>query len=211
MSGYLACVSITLPIASLPFSLAASRHAEALGVHARRRPCRSSRRRLPWPWADRTSELMKRDHELDLRVRFLRAGHEGVHQPVHLGDRVAADHADLVASWSCRRRPCRSGRPAPGCSCRTPRSWAPAACPSEPIRNDDLRVVLGDLARRRLDRERLADDRACCPSRRTRASRARSRRWRRSRRTRTRSRRAPSAAFSALWMRLTHCCSTGTV
>jgi hypothetical protein len=37
------------------------------------------------------------DHELDLGVDLLGAGHEGVHQPVHLGDGVAADHADLAA------------------------------------------------------------------------------------------------------------------
>jgi hypothetical protein len=36
------------------------------------------------------------DGEFDLRVGFLGAGHEGLHQAVHFGDGEAADHADLV-------------------------------------------------------------------------------------------------------------------
>ena len=97
---------------------------------ARRRPCRSSRTPLPWPWADRTSEPMKVTGNLTFGLTSFAPGHEGVHQPVDLGDRDSRRPCRSCSTWSCRRRSCRSGRPAPGCSCRRPRSWAPAACPS---------------------------------------------------------------------------------
>jgi hypothetical protein len=36
------------------------------------------------------------DLEHHVGVHLARAGHEGMHQPVHLGDRKAADHADIA-------------------------------------------------------------------------------------------------------------------
>ncbi|MNT10405.1 hypothetical protein D3C72_1452350 [compost metagenome] len=72
------------------------RHAEALGVHdvgalVDHREGRFLGLRRVEPAVDEAHA------ELHLRVRFLRARHERVHEPVHLGNREAADHADAVA------------------------------------------------------------------------------------------------------------------
>jgi hypothetical protein len=132
------------------------RHAEALRVHHvgtlldhRERGFLGLRRVEP-----RADE---RDVELDLGVHFLRARHEGVHQAVDLGDRIAADHADLV----------RLGHAARDHAGEVRRFLDVVVEDGEVGRlrlarraheERHLRVILGDLARRLLDRERLADD-----------------------------------------------------
>ena len=104
--GYCAAVSITLPITLTLALLRGVRDAEALGVHDvgaaidHREGGFLGLRRVV-PGVDEGHE------ELDVRIDRLRAVHEGVHQPVHLGDRVAADHADGVRLGAPFRPPCR--------------------------------------------------------------------------------------------------------
>ena len=95
MSGYSACVSMTLPMARTPRSLAASETPKR-SAYMTSAPASIWAKAVSLALGGSNHEPMKATWKVAFGLRLADAGHEGVDEAVDLGDREAADDADLA-------------------------------------------------------------------------------------------------------------------
>ena len=189
MSGYLSCVLMTLPMASLPFSLAASLTPKR-SAYITSAPLSIIAKAASLAFGGSNQQLMKVTMNSTFGLTSFAPAMKAFIRRFTSGIGIAADHADLVdLGHAAGDHAGQVGRLLDVVV--EDREVGLLRLARAAHQEADLRVVLGHLARGGLDRERFADDQRVALLGVLAHHALVVGVGRRSRRTRTRSRRAP--------------------